>query len=106
MMPSLSNFVWSANQLGDPLVFTDSLIAMPLLRFIDFSLCSLSGDWVRTLCLLLDKDWQIGNLKVSDFTADLVRKIERNRNRFEAEKNGLSGRMIRYGKPVNEDLFE
>jgi hypothetical protein len=69
-------------------------------------MCVLNDDWVRTLCALLDRDWQIADLEVSDFNTILSQKIARNKARFRATRTGPACRMVRYAKPVFENVFE
>jgi hypothetical protein len=106
VLPALTTFVWTGNQLGDPVSFAEAVVATPSLRFIDFSLCALTNDWVQTLGAVLDRDWQIADLKIENPGPPLSQKIARNRERFQAEQTGPSCRMIRYARPVSDDLFE
>jgi hypothetical protein len=104
-LPELAAFRWAGNQLGDPAAFV-ALMNKGALRTIDFSGTPLGTDWIRVLGDLLDRDWQIAELKVTDCSTIIAEKIHRNRERFRNERAGPAFRMSRYAAPLGDDLFE
>lgn len=102
----LRSFGWSDTQLGDPGAFVDLVKSIPSLTHIDFSHAILSETWVKALSELLDGNWQLKELKITDTNPSLREKLERNQNRNELLKKGPSSRMIRYAIADNDELFD
>jgi hypothetical protein len=104
-LPALAALRWTGNQLGDPAAFV-ALVDRGSLRTADLSGTPLGDEWVRVLGELLDRDWQIADLTVTNGSPVLAHKIHRNRDRFRKARTGPCFRMMRYTAPVQEDLFE
>jgi hypothetical protein len=84
----LVNFQWKDTNIGDCWVFSGMFRSCPLLSNIDISDITLDEDWRNVLKNLLDEDWKLEELVVSDFNASLRSKIAQNRNHAK-EKNQM-----------------
>jgi hypothetical protein len=104
-LPELATFCWTGNELGDTAAFI-ALVDERRLHRIDFSGTPLRDDWVRVLGELLDRDWQITEIRITDFGPSLAQKIHRNRDRDRHARVGPAFRMMRYAVPVRDDLFD
>ena len=77
----LANFQWKDSNLGDPNTFASFFRSTPGLKNVDISQASLNEEWRKVLISLLDENWKLEELIVSDFGEPLSSKIARNKAR-------------------------
>lgn len=77
----LANFQWKDSNLGDPNTFASFFRSTPQLKNVDISHASLNDEWRKVLINLLDENWKLEELVISDFSEPLKSKITRNKAR-------------------------
>ena len=82
----LANFQWKDSNLGDPSTFLSFFRSATKLNTVDISKASLSDEWRDALISLLDENWKLEELIVSDFEESLNSRIARNRARSQQMK--------------------
>jgi hypothetical protein len=82
----IENFQWKDTNLGDPNTFASFFRSAPEMKIVDISQASLNDEWRSQLNDLLDENWKLEELIVSDFCESLRSKIKRNKSRAQQMK--------------------
>ena len=91
----LECFQWKDTLIGDPSTFGTFFRSCPLLHTIDLSQTALNDDWRTMLISLLDENWKLEYLVLSDFAEPLKSKILRNKQRAQNKERMPSAGMYR-----------
>ena len=91
----LECFQWKDTILGDPATFGTFFRSCPSLHTVDLSQSALTDDWRAMLISLLDENWKLEYLILSDFAEPLKSKILRNKQRAQYKEKMPSAAMYR-----------